>query len=204
MVHALQCVSTVMYCTAHTGRECARKASRKSPHIIEQSRSMLLFEDGLLECRAKVRYFLLHRSEYRCRHTRGRGLYGVERIGRLKHAVGIDDSAGEVYAKGEFRQVHKGWTSRGEEFFWDKPAINSGDKVKIECDLRVGRNCITFYKNGQRMGPGNKDYTFTLDNNSEEDGKGSGDNSSSNVEALRWYPAVSLKKTGSWCAASFW
>eukprot|EP01084_Bolivina_argentea_P251742 422347_1 len=85
---------------------------------------------------------------------------------------GIDSATDYVYV-GEGNNVVD-----TEEFNepWAKPSILNLDKVKVECDM--SNKTLTFYKNGVKFGPKDKDYTMSFDHYG--------------VKNKLWYPAVCI------------
>eukprot|EP01084_Bolivina_argentea_P139408 245247_1 len=59
---------------------------------------------------------------------------------------------------------------------WSKPSILNLDKVKVVCDM--SKKTLTFYKNGTKFGPKDKDYTMSFDHYG--------------VNNKQWYPAVCI------------
>ncbi len=50
---------------------------------------------------------------------------------------------------------------------WINPGFEAGDCVKVRCDLREGNNHLTFWKNAERIGPKDEEYTIMLPKDEE-------------------------------------
>lgn len=59
---------------------------------------------------------------------------------------------------------------------WTKPPILNLDIVRVECNMQ--KRQLTFYKNGEKFGPKDKDYTLSFDQYGSKN--------------KTWYPAVCI------------